>query len=114
MEWLARLADAKATPIPEGARSALLMEHGTMKLRYYAPEDVDLQTPHDQDEIYIVASGTGVLASGSDEDSLERRRFGPGDALFVPAGAVHRFEDFSADFATWVVFYGPAGGEGQG
>ena len=112
MDWLARLADAKSAPIPEGARSALLMENGTMKLRYYAPEGVDLQTPHDQDEIYIVASGNGVLASGPGEDSLERRRFGPGDALFVPAGAVHRFEDFSADFATWVVFYGPAGGEG--
>jgi uncharacterized protein YjlB len=31
--------------------------------------------------------------------------------LFVPAGTTHRFEDFSADFATWVVFWGPQGGE---
>jgi len=37
--------------------------------------------------------------------------FGPGDALFVPAHTSHRFEDFSPDFATWVVFYGPDGGE---
>jgi hypothetical protein len=28
-----------------------------------------------------------------------------------PAGAVHRFENFSNDFVTWVVFYGPQGGE---
>ena len=34
-----------------------------------------------------------------------------GDALFVRAGIVHRFEDFAADFATWVFFYGPEGGE---
>lgn len=27
------------------------------------------------------------------------------------AAAVHLFEDFSADFGTWVVFYGPNGGE---
>ena len=31
--------------------------------------------------------------------------------LFVPAGMEHRFEDLSEDFGTWVVFYGPAGGE---
>ncbi len=41
----------------------------------------------------------------------DRVIFGPGDALFVPAGAVHRFEEFSEDFAAWVVFYGPEGGE---
>jgi mannose-6-phosphate isomerase-like protein (cupin superfamily) len=38
-------------------------------------------------------------------------RFGPGDALFVPAGMKHRFENFSDDFATWIMFYGPEGGE---
>jgi hypothetical protein len=31
--------------------------------------------------------------------------------LFVPAGVVHRFEDFSDDLAIWVMFYGPEGGE---
>jgi hypothetical protein len=29
----------------------------------------------------------------------------------VPAGHVHRFESFSDDFAVWVFFYGPSGGE---
>lgn len=32
---------------------------------------------------------------------------------FVAAGVEHRFEDFTADFATWVVFWGPKGGEQQ-
>ena len=40
-----------------------------------------------------------------------REQFEPGEALFVPAGDTHRFEDFSDDFAVWVVFYGPKGGE---
>jgi mannose-6-phosphate isomerase-like protein (cupin superfamily) len=111
-EWLVTLAAAKAAPIPEGARSALLMRHGTMTLRYYAPSGRDPQTPHEQDEIYVVASGSGTFALGQDEGALERRRFGPGDAIFAPAGWVHRFEDFSDDFATWVVFWGPKGGEG--
>jgi hypothetical protein len=37
--------------------------------------------------------------------------FGPGDVLFAAAHVEHRFEGFSDDFATWVVFYGPPGGE---
>ncbi len=32
-------------------------------------------------------------------------------ALFVPAHATHRFEEFTDDFAAWVVFWGPQGGE---
>ena len=34
-----------------------------------------------------------------------------GDILFVPAGMEHHFENFSADFSTWVIFYGLDGGE---
>jgi len=30
-----------------------------------------------------------------------------GDLLFAAAHATHRFEDFSYDFAAWVIFYGP-------
>jgi mannose-6-phosphate isomerase-like protein (cupin superfamily) len=103
-DWLVTLAAAKTAPIPAGARSALL-------LRYYAPRGRDPQTPHEQDEIYIVASGSGTFALGRDEAALERRPFGPGDAIFAPAGWVHRFEDFTPDFATWVIFWGPKGGE---
>jgi len=33
--------------------------------------------------------------------------------LFVPAGVAHRFDEFTADFCTWVMFYGPEGGEMQ-
>jgi mannose-6-phosphate isomerase-like protein (cupin superfamily) len=113
MDWLVRLADAKAAPIPDGARSALLMRHGTMTLRYYAPKGRDPQTPHEQDEIYVIAAGRGTFALGRDEKTLERKPFGPGDAIFAPAGWVHRFEGFSADFATWVIFWGPKGGEAE-
>jgi mannose-6-phosphate isomerase-like protein (cupin superfamily) len=37
----------------------------------------------------------------------ETSQFKAGDLLLVPQGAVHRFENFSKDFATWVIFYGP-------
>ena len=105
--WRATLDEARATPLSEGRASALLMRHGSMTLRYYAPRGRDPQQPHDQDELYIVANGSGTFVNGD-----HRVPFGPGDVLFASAGAVHRFEDFSDDFETWVVFYGPQGGEG--
>jgi mannose-6-phosphate isomerase-like protein (cupin superfamily) len=97
---------AAAQPLTPGRLSALMGQHGSMTLRWYAPQGADPQTPHDQDELYVVASGSGTFVRGA-----ERVRFKPHDVLFVRAGEVHRFEDFSADFATWVVFYGPEGGE---
>jgi mannose-6-phosphate isomerase-like protein (cupin superfamily) len=41
----------------------------------------------------------------------ERQAFGAHDVLFAAAGVEHRFENFSDDFAVWVFFYGPDGGE---
>lgn len=84
----------------------ILLEHGSMELGFYKPDGTDPQQPHDQDEIYIIQSGSGWFVCGD-----ERKPFEPGEALFVPAGAIHRFEEFSDDFGAWVVFYGPAGGE---
>jgi mannose-6-phosphate isomerase-like protein (cupin superfamily) len=102
------LEEARKAPIPAGARSAQLMKRGSMVLRFYAPRGTDPQTPHEQDELYLVASGSGTFVRND-----ERHRFGPGDVLFAAAADVHRFEEFSDDFATWVVFYGPKGGEGE-
>jgi len=96
---------AAAAPEP-GRISSLHLRHGTLELRFYAPRGHDPQTPHDRDELYIVASGDGVFVRDG-----QRVRFAAGDALFVAAGVPHRFEDFSADFGVWVMFYGPPGGE---
>jgi len=84
----------------------VLMQHGTMRIEYYAPKDVDPQMPHAQDEIYVIASGYAKFFRDGDRVQCK-----PGDVLFVPAKMVHRFENFSDDFATWVIFYGPEGGE---
>ena len=84
----------------------ILLAHGTMELGYYKPDGVDPQQPHTRDELYIVQSGSGYFVNGE-----SRQPFEAGEALFVPAGVVHRFEDFTPDFAAWVIFYGPEGGE---
>jgi mannose-6-phosphate isomerase-like protein (cupin superfamily) len=83
-----------------------LFRHGSLTVEIYKPEGTDRQTPHTRDEVYVVISGTGWFRNGPKRD-----RFEPGQVLFVPAGIEHRFEEFSADFATWVLFYGPEGGE---
>jgi mannose-6-phosphate isomerase-like protein (cupin superfamily) len=100
------LTQAQKAPLTPGDISALLHAHGRMTLEYYAPRGHDPQTPHTKDEIYIIATGR----AGFIHDAI-RVECTPGDALFVPAGVVHRFEDMSDDFGSWVIFYGPEGGE---
>lgn len=83
-----------------------LLQHGSMKTEYYAPDTIDHQSPHVQDELYIIISGNGKFIR--ENKTVE---FKPNDVLFVPAGMPHHFESFSKDFATWVIFYGVDGGE---
>ena len=104
--WHITLEQGLTAPIPAGARSALLLSHGSMSARFYSPRGRDEQTPHDQDEVYVIAHGEGTFVCGED-----RVTFRLGDVLFVPAKVAHRFEDFSDDFAVWVMFWGPDGGE---
>ena len=95
-----------ALPGPDGERFVPVLTHGTLKVEIYAPRGLDPQTPHTRDEVYVVVQGHGYFINGD-----IRSRFQPGDVLFVPAGVVHRFEDFTDDFVVWVFFYGPEGGE---
>jgi mannose-6-phosphate isomerase-like protein (cupin superfamily) len=91
---------------PAAMRFAYVLKHGTMKLGLYAQTDEDRQQPHAQDELYVVVSGTADFIKAG-----ERAACSASDALFVEAGVVHRFETMSPDFALWVVFWGPEGGE---
>jgi mannose-6-phosphate isomerase-like protein (cupin superfamily) len=93
-------------PGPKGERFAPMLEHGSLVIEIYAPRGSDPQSPHTRDEVYVVVTGIGFFVNGESRES-----FGPGDLLFVPAGIVHRFEDFTDDLVVWVMFYGPEGGE---
>jgi mannose-6-phosphate isomerase-like protein (cupin superfamily) len=74
---------------------------GTYSLRAGA---VDTQTPHAEDEIYVVTAGRGQFTSGGQTVDLA-----PGTTLFVPAHEVHFFHDITEDLAL-LVFFAPAEG----
>jgi len=65
-----------------------------------APEP-DRQQPHEDDEVYVVLEGNGRL-----EVEGERVDLREGQAVFVPAGADHRFVGYE-QLAVLVVFERP-------
>ena len=104
----ASLADALAKgPPPAGNLAVPIFAHGSLAVEIYTPAGHDPQKPHTRDEIYFVTRGHGRFFDGVQRHSVEAGSF-----LYVPAGQIHRFEDFSSDFVVWVAFYGPEGGEG--
>ena len=111
MEFLKTLVEA-TTQLDAGWRNELgfpsipVLSHGSLLVKVYAPRGSDPQQPHTRDEVYIVARGTGEFVCAG-----ERKKFQATDLLFVPAGKIHRFENFTDDLTLWVIFYGPEGGE---
>ncbi|HEY6058636.1 MAG TPA: cupin domain-containing protein [Candidatus Limnocylindrales bacterium] len=100
------LVDLEATrraagrPYLEAARSPDLSV-GLYTLRAGA---VDRQSPHTEDEVYVVVDGRASIEVGG-----ELRAVQPGSVIFVAAGLDHRFRDIVEDLSVVVVF-GPAEG----
>jgi mannose-6-phosphate isomerase-like protein (cupin superfamily) len=65
-----------------------------------APEP-DRQQPHDDDEVYVVLEGRGVLTIEGEPVEVTE-----GKAVFVAAGAEHRFTSYES-LSTLVVFARP-------
>lgn len=63
----------------------------------------DLQSPHDEDEVYYVLSGSGRLNVGGEEQSV-----GPGSILYVEATSEHSFFEIDEDI-TLLVFFASGG-----
>ena len=65
---------------------------------------LDDQTPHTEDEIYVVQAGRATLVTPSGTAAV-----GPGSVVFVPAAETHGFTDITEDLALVVVFAPPYG-----
>jgi mannose-6-phosphate isomerase-like protein (cupin superfamily) len=62
-----------------------------------APEP-DRQQPHAEDEVYVVLEGSGILEVSGESVPVQQ-----GDAVFVEAGAEHRFTAYE-QLAVLVIF----------
>ena len=74
--------------LADGGGYAVVHESPGLQIGVYvlvAPEP-DRQQPHDDDEVYVVLEGTGVLTVEGHPTLV-----GPGQAIFVPAHAEHQF-----------------------
>jgi mannose-6-phosphate isomerase-like protein (cupin superfamily) len=105
-ELMRRLPGPVTEQWPKGERFAEAFRHGSMSVELYAPVGKDPQAPHAQDELYFIQSGSGIFVLDGVAHEFEA-----GDCFFVAAGVEHRFTQFTPGFATWVVFWGPEGGE---
>lgn len=102
-----QLAETAARiPGPAGERAALALKRGTLDITLSVPAPPNRQSPHEQDELYLIIRGHGVLVHDGKRDP-----FAAGDILFVAAGIDHHYENFSPDLALWRIFYGIKGGE---
>jgi mannose-6-phosphate isomerase-like protein (cupin superfamily) len=104
-----RIIDNAGRWVDPDSTGATYVEHlatrdlsvGTYSLRAGA---TDAQSPHTEDEIYVVTTGTGQLTSGG-----QTIHVAPGATLFVPAHEQHHFHDITEDL-TLMVLFGPAYG----
>ena len=62
----------------------------------------DLQSPHEEDEMYCVIRGRARMRVGPEDEAV-----GPGSIIFVEAKVVHRFYDIQEELAA-LVFFAPA------
>ncbi len=63
---------------------------------------VDDQSPHSEDEVYVVTAGGATLRAAGETAALQ-----PGSVIYVPAGEEHRFTEVSEDLSLVVVFAPP-------
>ena len=70
-------------------------------------EGADDQSPHTEDEIYVVVSGRARLQNPETSIAV-----GPGSVIFVPAGEDHRFVELTEPLTVLVVFAPAEGSRG--
>lgn len=99
-EFLAKLPLSANEKWKEGVWDVEPFKKGGVSLVFFAPRGTDYQTFHAEDEFYFIVRGRGELVVDS-----ERFNCDIGDVFFVPAKVPHHFENFSADFAMWAIFF---------
>lgn len=102
------IADAGLFAVPGGGGPDYVTHMASADLSvgtYSIPAGgLDDQTPHTEDEVYIVTSGRATIETPSGSSAVRS-----GSVIFVPAGEPHQFTAVTEDLALIVIF-GPAYG----
>ena len=99
---VAGLADLLASHGDATYREVLRVPALSLGLFAVGPGHDDTQTPHDQDEVYVVVGGSAVL-----DVAGQRTPVTAGSVAYVPARVPHRFVDITDDLRVVVVFAPP-------
>src|SRR5438445_4976585 len=89
--YIVEIQQAKERLASAGGGYEIVHETAGLELGVYvlvAP-DPDRQQPHEDDEVYLVLEGSGVLEVQEEHVPIKE-----GSALFVEAGADHRFSAY--------------------
>ncbi len=138
------IAEAGIYTAPDGGEPNDWVVHlstGDLSLGTYCipAGGLDDQTPHTEDEIYVVRSGRATLQAGPgpaeagpaeagtaeastaevsttevSTTEVSTAEVGPGSVIFVPAGETHTFTDVTEDLALLVFFAPPYGSRAPG
>jgi mannose-6-phosphate isomerase-like protein (cupin superfamily) len=92
----------RARRSPEGWVEFLRVATMSAGVYVLAAGAADRQSPHSEDELYVVVRGHGRIQHGSVDAEVN-----PGDALFVPAHVPHRFHSITEELVLLVVFAPP-------
>ena len=97
----ANIHQATARLRESGGGYEVVHESPGLELGVYVPPTPDPQTPHAEDEVYVVLEGSGAIVIDGTRQELE-----VGDQAFVAANVEHRFVDHD-DLVVLVIFNGP-------
>jgi len=95
--------------VAAGQRYAEVLRRPDVSAGIYrlAAGEADPQSPHTEDEVYVVLSGAAVLHSGNADLPVRA-----GSVVFVPAGEEHRFHSITDELLVVVVFAPAEGNRG--
>ena len=95
---------AKARSTPSGYLETFRSRTMSGGLYVLAAGATDRQSPHGEDEVYLVLRGKGRFAHRSRSITVTE-----GDVLEVPAGEEHRFHTIEEELVLFVCFSPPEG-----
>ncbi len=102
------LADLENTRDRSGRRYLEFLRVASMSGGLYVLRrgETDPQSPHTEDEVYVVLGGTARIRVGSEDHPVRS-----GSVVYVPARLEHRFHDITEDLSVLVFFAPPEGSE---